>query len=96
MRRVFWIGVGAVVGVVLVRKATRAAHAVSPEGVAGSLASLGEGLRELAAAVREGMAEREQELRIALGVDAGTIDPEVAQELLDNPPPENLGTPRQS
>ena len=45
------------------------------------MSDLGEGLRELAAAVREGMAEREEELRIALGVDAGTLDPETAQSV---------------
>lgn len=49
------------------------------------MSSLGDGLRELAAAVREGMAERESELRVALGVDAGTLDPETARELIDDP-----------
>lgn len=85
MRRLFWLSLGAVVGVVVVRKVTRTAEAMTPEGMAGSLSALGEGLRELAGAVREGMAEREQELRVALGVDAGTIDPEQARELLENP-----------
>ena len=46
---------------------------------------MGEGLRELAEAVREGMAEREAELRIALGVDAGTIDADQARALLEDP-----------
>jgi hypothetical protein len=50
-----------------------------------SAASLADGLRDLADAVREGMAEREQELRIALGVDAGTVDPQQARALLDDP-----------
>ena len=38
------------------------------------LSDFGDGLRELAAAVREGMAEREGELRLALGIDTGTAD----------------------
>jgi hypothetical protein len=70
MRRLFWIGLGATAGVLLVRRLTRAAESYTPEGVARSVQGLGEGLRELAAAVREGMAEREAELRAALGADA--------------------------
>jgi hypothetical protein len=69
MRRLFWVTLGA------------AAEAYTPAGVSRSVSDLGEGLRELAAAVREGMAEREEELRIALGVDAGVLDPETAQSV---------------
>ena len=85
MRRLFWVALGATVGVLVVRKVTKTANAFTPEGVSGSLASLGEGLRELADVVREGMAEREQELRVALGVDTGTLDPQAARDLLENP-----------
>jgi len=81
MRRLFWVALGAVAGVLVVRRLTRAVEAYTPAGVSRSLADLGDGLRELADAVREGMAEREQELRIALGVDAGTLDPQTAQSL---------------
>jgi hypothetical protein len=31
------------------------------------------------------MDARETELRVALGVDAGTIDPETARQLIENP-----------
>ena len=91
MRRLFWVALGAVVGVLVVRRLTRAVEAYTPAGVARSMSDVGEGLRELAAAVREGMAEREEELRIALGVDAGTIDPQTAQSVsapyaVDDPP----------
>jgi len=85
VRRLFWVALGATVGVLVVRRVTRAAQAYTPEGVGRSAASLADGLRELADAVREGMAEREQELRVALGVDAGTIDPEQARTLLEDP-----------
>ena len=81
MRRLFWLALGAVAGVLVVRRLTRAVEAYTPTGVARSMSDVGEGLRDLAAAVREGMAEREEELRIALGVDAGTIDPETAQSV---------------
>ncbi|HEU5472836.1 MAG TPA: hypothetical protein VFV67_19490 [Actinophytocola sp.] len=66
MRRLFWLGVGMAAGVALSRKASRAARAASPAGIA---ANLGEAMRELAGAVgafgadiRAGMAEREEEL----------------------------------
>ncbi len=85
MRRLFWVVLGAVTGVLLVRKLTRTAEAYTPEGLGRSLSSTADALRDLADAVREGMAERERELRVALGVDTGTLDPEQARELLDNP-----------
>ena len=85
MRRLSWVVLGATVGVLVVRKLTRVAEAYTPEGLGRSAASLADGLRDLTEAVREGMAEREQELRVALGVDAGTVDPEQARALLEDP-----------
>ena len=85
MRRVFWIALGATAGVLIVRKLDQTIEAYSPAGVGRSLASVGDGLRELADVIREGMAERESELRVALGVDAGTLDPEAAQSLMQDP-----------
>lgn len=91
MRRLFWVALGAAVGVYAVRKVSRAAQAYTPAGVAEGMASFGDGLRELAEAVREGMAEREAELRLALGIDAGTaddasrLDAASARALLDDP-----------
>jgi hypothetical protein len=85
VRRVFWVALGATVGVLVVRRLSRTAEAYTPEGIGRSLASAAESLRDMADVVREGMAEREQELRVALGVDAGTIDRDTAQDLLENP-----------
>ena len=85
MRRLFWIVRGAVAGILLVLIVTKASEAYTPTGVARSAAELGEGLREVAAVIREGMAEREQELRVALGVEAGSLSPEAAQSLMDDP-----------
>ena len=80
MRRLFWVALGATIGVMVVHKVTKTAQAYSPSGVAqglsSSLSDLGEGLREMAQAVREGMSEREAELRQALGVDTGTLQGE--------------------
>ena len=91
MRRLFWLALGATVGVLVVRRVTKTAHAYSPSGVAGGLSDLGEGLREMAEAVREGMAERETELRYALGMDTGTLpdgremSDEQARALIEDP-----------
>ena len=77
MRRLFWVALGASLGVLVVHKVAKTAQAYSPTGIAqglsGGLSDLVEGLRELAEAVREGMAEREAELRYALGVDTGAM-----------------------
>jgi Family of unknown function (DUF6167) len=95
VRRLFWLALGATVGVLVVRKVAKTAQAYSPSGVAEGLSSglsdLGEGLREMAEAVREGMAERETELRYALGIDTGTMPDgremtdEQARALLEDP-----------
>jgi Family of unknown function (DUF6167) len=89
MRRLFWLGLGAAAGVYAMRRLSAAAKAYSPAGVAGGLAGglsdLGEGLREMSQVVREGMAEREAELRVALGIDAGVTSPEAAQRLIEDP-----------
>lgn len=95
MRRIFWLALGATVGVLVVRKVTKTAEAYSPSGVAAGLSNgmsdLGEGLREMAEVVRAGMAEREAELRYALGMDTGTLpegremSPEQARALIEDP-----------
>jgi len=95
MRRLFWVALGATAGVLVVRKLTKAAQAYSPsglaEGLSGGLSDFGEGLREMAEAVREGMADREIELRYALGIDTGTLpdghemSPEQARALIEDP-----------
>ena len=95
MRRLFWVALGATIGVLVVRKVTKTAQAYSPSGMAqglsGGLFDLGEGLREMAEAVREGMAQRETELRHALGIDTGTLpdgremSAEQARSLIEDP-----------
>ena len=95
MRRLFWVALGATIGVLVVHKVTKTARAYSPSGVAqglsGSLSDLGEGLREMVLAVREGMAEREAELRQALGIDTGRLpdgremSAEQARALIEDP-----------
>jgi hypothetical protein len=74
MRRLFWLAMGVTIGALVVRRLSRAAEKLTPQGIAGSLA---DGLRELAEAigdfgadVRAAAAVREDELRAGTGLDA--------------------------
>jgi hypothetical protein len=74
MRRLFWLAMGITIGALVVRKLSRAAEKLTPQGVAGALV---EGLRDLADAIGEFGADvraaaeaREQELRAGTGLDA--------------------------
>ncbi|PSL02058.1 hypothetical protein CLV30_11113 [Haloactinopolyspora alba] len=72
MKRVFWIALGATAGVLVVRRVTRAAESLTPEGaadrVSAGLGQLAESVREFTEEVRAGMTERDAELRQALGI----------------------------
>jgi hypothetical protein len=72
-RRLFYIALGATVGVLAVRKLSQAARKITPAGVqssmTGALGGLGEAIRDFGENVREGMAEREDLLRSELGLD---------------------------
>jgi hypothetical protein len=74
MKRVFWIALGATAGVLVVRKLQKTAHAYTPAGLAEGVQGLGDSLRYFAEEVRAGMAEREIELRDALGIDEDPAD----------------------
>ena len=89
MRRLFWLAMGITIGALVVRKLSSAAEKLTPAGIGASIA---EGLRDLADAigdfgadVRDAMAEREQELRVALGVDAGAMSETEARDLIESP-----------
>jgi hypothetical protein len=73
MKRLFYLAVGAGVGVAAVRRVTRAAHKLTPSGLAGSaggaISGLGGSLRAFIDDVRLGMAEREIELTEALSAE---------------------------
>lgn len=77
MKRLFWVALGATAGVLIVRKLTQAADNLTPDGatdrVANALGGLGQTFREFADDVKVAMAERDAELRHALGIaDDGT------------------------
>ncbi len=69
----FYVALGATVGILVVRRASAAARRFTPAGVQGSLSgalnNVGEAIREFGAEVRLGMTEREQLLRTELGLD---------------------------
>jgi hypothetical protein len=73
MRRVFWIAAGAAAGIYLARRVQKTAESLTPTGIAGSLSEslrdLADAVRDFAGEVRVAMAEREIELRQALGLD---------------------------
>jgi hypothetical protein len=64
-RRLFYVTFGAVAGVLAVRQAAKAASALAPGSVAGSLVA---SIQEFVADVKVFMAEREDEIREALGL----------------------------
>jgi hypothetical protein len=73
MHRLFWLALGATLGVLIFRKLARAVEQLTPRGIA---AGVGTGLTELAYAVRDfaddvrdASAGREAELREAAGLD---------------------------
>jgi hypothetical protein len=85
-RRSFYIALGAVAGVLVVRKLTSVATRFTPAGVqqsmGGAIGNLADAIREFGVQVREGMAEREDELRTSLGLD-GSHDLVDAPEYAD-------------
>jgi hypothetical protein len=64
--RIFYVVLGATAGVLLVRRITRAAESWTPEGMSNRLGAAISGFLD---DVRDGMAEREADLREALGID---------------------------
>ena len=70
MNRIIWMGIGVAIGVIAFRKVTEAQSNFGPEGLNRAVGRLADGLFDFADAVREGMQERETELRAALGIDA--------------------------
>jgi hypothetical protein len=69
MKKIFWLGIGIAVGAIAVRKISATRAALGPEGLNRAVGRLSDSIHNFADAVREGMNERESDLRVALGVD---------------------------
>jgi hypothetical protein len=65
----FYVAFGATVGVLAVRRVTQAAQKWTPEGIAGQASGVGGKISEWWSIVQESAAQREVELREALGID---------------------------
>jgi hypothetical protein len=81
MRRLFWVAVGAAAGVYAVRKAQQTLHAYSPGGLAERATGVGASWQAFTDEVRRNAAQREAQLREALGMEPA--DP--AADLTEHP-----------
>lgn len=69
IKRVIWMSVGVLIGVIAVRKVTETKAALGPAGLNRAVNGLTDSLADFADAMRTGMRERETDLRTALGVE---------------------------
>jgi hypothetical protein len=89
MKRIFWVALGATAGILVARQIAKSARSLTPDGaadrVAGAVGGLTQAFREFADDVKAGMAERDIELREALGIaDNGTAaDVDRMQQIFD-------------
>ena len=70
MRRLFYVAFGAAAGIVAVRRISAAANKWTPEGLAAQAGGAGERIALWWAEVQALAAQREQELREALGLES--------------------------
>lgn len=70
MKRFIWMGAGIAIGVLAMRKFQATKQAIGPEGLNRAVAGVADSIAEFAHALREGMTEREADLRAALGIDS--------------------------
>lgn len=72
MKRIIWLIIGIAVGVYAVTRLKRRAQQLAPESLQASAEKVASAIRHFGDEVRAGMAERETELRDALGIDTET------------------------
>ncbi|GAA3285963.1 hypothetical protein ACFFON_03915 [Arthrobacter citreus] len=71
IKRVFWMSIGVTIGVIAVRRLSDAKNTLGPAGLNQAIGTAADALQNFAEAFRDGMSEREGELRTALGMDTG-------------------------
>ncbi len=69
MKRILWFIIGTAVGVYAVTRLKKRAQVLAPESLQQSAEKVASAIRHFGDEVRAGMAERETELRDALGID---------------------------
>ena len=88
MKRLLWLGAGLAVGALVVRQLTKKANQYTPSGIATSLSESAGGLvgsvRNFVEDVRDGMAERENEIHEAFA--AGELYDDEFADLRDDSP----------
>jgi chromosome condensin MukBEF MukE localization factor len=81
VKRLFWLALGATVGILVMRKVSRAIEKMTPhgiaEGIGAGLADIADSISEFATDVRHAMSEREAQLREDTGMDGnlGKVPP---------------------
>jgi len=76
VKRIFWLVIGIAFGVYAVTRLKKRVQVLAPESLQESAAKVAAVIRHFGDEVREGMAERETELRDALGIDTASTDRE--------------------
>ena len=74
MKRILWFIIGTAVGVYAVTRLKKRAQSLAPDSLQASAEKVAAAIRHFGDEVRAGMAERETELRDALGIDTDTSD----------------------
>ena len=74
MKRLIWFVIGTAVGIYAVTPLKKKAQVLAPESLQASVEKLAGAIRHFGDEVKEGMAERETELRDALGIDTAAPD----------------------
>jgi F0F1-type ATP synthase membrane subunit a len=74
VKRLIWFVIGTAVGIYAVTRLKKKAQVLAPESLQASAEKMASAIRHFGDEVRAGMAERETELRDALGIDAAAGD----------------------
>jgi len=76
VKRILWFIIGTAVGVYAVTRLKKRAQVLAPESLQQSAEKVASAIRHFGDEVRAGMAERETELRDALGLDTAPTERE--------------------
>jgi hypothetical protein len=76
VKRILWFIIGTAVGVYAVTRLKKRAQVLAPESLQQSAEKMASAIRHFGDEVRAGMAERETELRDALGIDTAPTERE--------------------